>query len=107
MGPLTTQTLTSTTDKTTFTTKENAPFTQKLTTPTKIFTTLVETTTPSREITTLTEKITSTENVSTVIPFVTQMKKSDNNEEVIAALGTIAGVSLLANVILSFLLFRR
>ncbi|XP_052710925.1 uncharacterized protein LOC128185348 [Crassostrea angulata] len=86
--------------------------TEKITTSTTV---LPETTTSTTEKltstaktpTTLTEKITSTENVSTVIPFVTQMTKSDNKEEVIAALGTIAGVSLLANVILSILLFRN
>lgn len=53
--------------------------------------TLLETTTPTQEITTLTEKKTSTAKASTAIPFVTQGTNSDNNEEVIAALGTIAG----------------
>lgn len=107
MLPLTTQQLTSTTDKTTFTTKEITSSTEKITTSTKTITsTLVETTTPTQEITTSTEKITSNESASTTIPFVIEITKSNKNEGAITALGTIAGVSLIANVILSILLFK-
>uniref|UniRef100_K1PQH2 Uncharacterized protein n=1 Tax=Magallana gigas TaxID=29159 RepID=K1PQH2_MAGGI len=105
MLPLTTEYLT--TGRKTPTTKRMTTSTGKITTPTKkILSTIVKKTTPNREITTLTQKINSTEKGSTNIPFVTQITKSDNDEGTIAALGTIAGVSLIANVILSILLFR-
>lgn len=102
---------TSTTEKLTSTTVTPTASTEKITTSTKV---LPKTMTSSTEKltsttqtpTTSTEKITSTENTSTDKPFVTQLSKSDKNDGVIAALGTIAGISLVANVLLSILLFR-
>eukprot|EP00105_Crassostrea_gigas_P003150 XP_011415904.1 PREDICTED: cell wall protein DAN4-like [Crassostrea gigas] len=107
----TTEKLTSTTEKLTSTTVTPTASTEKITTSTKV---LPETTTSSTgkltsttpTPTTSTEKITSTENTSTDKPFVTQLSKSDKNDGVIAALGTIVGISLVANVLLSILLFR-
>lgn len=102
---------TSTTEKLTSTTVTPTASTEKITTSTKV---LPETMTSSTEKltsttqtqTTSTEKITSTENTSTDKPFVTQLSKPDKDDGVIAALGTIVGISLVANVLLSILLFR-
>lgn len=100
---------TSTTEKLTSTTVTPTASSEKITTSTKV---LPETTSSTEKLTsttqtpTSTEKITSTENTSSDKPFVTQLSKSDKNGGVIAALGTIAGISLVANVLLSILLFR-
>lgn len=48
-----------------------------------------------------------TEIAKTTVPFFRQAKKCDIDEGAIMALSIIAGVSLLANGILSILLFRR
>lgn len=48
-----------------------------------------------------------TEIATTTVPFFRQAKKCDINEGAIMALSIIAGVSLIANGILSILLFRR
>lgn len=48
-----------------------------------------------------------TEIAKTTVPFFRQAKKCDINESAIMALSIIAGVSLIANGILSILLFRR
>lgn len=102
---------TSTTEKLTSTTVTPTASTEKITTSTKV---LPETMTSSTEKltsttqtpTTSTEEINSTENTSADKPFVTQLSKSDKNDGVIAALGIIVGISLVANVLLSILLFR-
>lgn len=95
-----TETMISTTEKLISTTETPQTSSKKITTST----TKVQLST--KQLISTTDK-TTTENVSTVIPFVTQMTQSDSNEEAITALGIIAGVSLIANVILSILLFRR
>lgn len=48
-----------------------------------------------------------TEIAKTTVPFFRQANKCDINEGAIMALSIIAGVSLIANGILSILLFRR
>lgn len=48
-----------------------------------------------------------TEIAKTTVPFFRQAKKCDIDEGAIMALSIIAGVSLIANGILSILLFRR
>lgn len=48
-----------------------------------------------------------TEIATTTVPFFRQANKCDINEGAIMALSIIAGVSLIANGILSILLFRR
>lgn len=48
-----------------------------------------------------------TEIATTTVPFFRQAKQCDINEGAIMALSIIAGVSLIANGILSILLFRR
>lgn len=48
-----------------------------------------------------------TEIATTTVPFFRQAKKCDINEGAIMALSIIAGVSFIANGMLSILLFRR